>query len=271
MKGENVSNKILENLRQGQISRGVNIQTDSPDIVEMVGHAGYDHVMIDWEHGSFGTNSVVAMIRAAQFADVTPIVRIPSNDEVWIKRVLDAGALGVVVPHISTREQAESAVRAARYRPRAAGDTVAARGACPSIRAARHMASDWESFVNWSNDNILVAVAIESPQGVAHLGQILEVPGIDAVFLGTFDLAHDMGFFGDNSAGEVAAQIDRIVEVAERARVPLFATLYQGQSDEEVAQETRRWKALGASIFNSISDRRLILQGLKRRLAQVEI
>src|SRR3954452_17147477 len=109
-------NRILQNLRKGETSVGVNIQTNSPEIVEMVGIAGFDHVMIDWEHGSFGTDSVVSMIRAAQLAEVTPIIRIPSNDEVWIKRVLDAGALGVVVPHISTREQAEAAVQSARYR-----------------------------------------------------------------------------------------------------------------------------------------------------------
>lgn len=111
-----MNNKILQRLRAGEISRGVNIQSNGPEIVEMVGHAGFDHVMIDWEHGSFGTVSVVSMIRAAQYAQVTPIVRVPSNDEVWIKRVLDAGALGVVVPHISTKAQALRAVGSARDR-----------------------------------------------------------------------------------------------------------------------------------------------------------
>lgn len=264
-----MNNKILAKLREGKVSNGVNIQSNSPEIVEMVGHAGFDHVMIDWEHGSFGTDSVVSMIRAAQFADVTPIVRIPSNDEVWIKRVLDAGALGVVVPHVSTREQAEAAVRSARYRTTANGGESAARGACPSIRAARHMARDWESFTHWSNENIFVAVAIESPQGVAELEQILEVPGIDAIFLGTFDLAHDMGFYGNNSVPEVVEEVDHIVTVAKRAGVPLFATLYRGRTDQEVREESARWRDLGAEIFNTISDRRLIFQGLEDRLGQV--
>lgn len=259
-------NRILQNLRQGETSIGVNVQTNSPEIVEMVGLAGYDHVMIDWEHGSFGTDSVVSMIRAAQLTEVTPIVRIPSNDGVWIKRVLDAGALGVVVPHISTKEQAETAVQAARYRSETSDGT---RGACPSVRAAAHMASDWRSFSNWSNDNVFVALAIESPEGVEALSEILEVPGIDAVFLGTFDLAHDMGFYGDNSAPEVSAKIDRIVEVARTATVPLFATLYQGRTDQEVREELERWRHLGAQVINSISDRRLMLQGLDDRLNQL--
>lgn len=262
-----MSNRILERLRSGATSTGVNIQTNSPEIVEMVGHSGFDHVMIDWEHGSFGTDSVVSMIRAAQFTGVTPIVRVPANDEVWIKRVLDAGALGVVVPHISTREQAQRAVAAARYRT---GDEPAGRrGACPSIRAAGHMARDWRSYAETANSEIFVAVAIESPEGVEALPEILTVPGIDAVFLGTFDLAHDLGFYGDNSAPEVSIRITELVAAATAAEVPLFATLYRGRTDAEVAAEVARWRELGARIFNSVSDRRLVLQGLEDRLGQL--
>lgn len=261
-----MDNRILSNLREGKSSQGVNVQTNSPEIVEMIGHAGFDHVMIDWEHGSFGTDSVVAMIRAAQLVQVTPIVRIPSNDHVWVKRVLDAGALGVVVPHVSTREQAEAAVNAARYRSE---NGPGARGACPSVRAANHMATNWLEFANWSNNNVFVAVAIESYEGVAALDEILKVKGIDAVFLGTFDLAHDMGFYGDNSAPEVAELIDQIVSASKHAEVPLFATLYRGRTDEEVSEEINHWRGLGAQIFNAISDRRLVLQGLEDRLSQL--
>ncbi|MFH5824558.1 HpcH/HpaI aldolase/citrate lyase family protein [Georgenia sp. AZ-5] len=239
------------------------MQTYSPEIVEMVGYAGYDHVMIDWEHGSFGTDAVVSMIRAAQVAHVTPIVRIPSNDEVWIKRALDAGALGVVVPHIASREQAEAAVEAARY----ADDSGAgSRGACPSVRAAEHMASDWRAFAQWSNENVFVAVAIESQAGAAALDEILGVPGIDAVFLGTFDLAHEMGHYGDNRAPEVASEIDSIAASARRASTPLFATLYRGRTPEESRDELDHWTNLGARVVNTVSDRRLVLQGLGERL-----
>lgn len=226
--------------------------------------------MVDWEHGSFGTGAVVSMIRAAQYADITPIVRVPSNDEVWIKRVLDAGALGVVVPHISSKADAQRAVGASRYRAQKAPlESLGRRGACPSVRAANHMASNWEEFVHWSNENIFVAVAIESPEGVAELQSILEVPGIDAVFLGTFDLAHDMGFYGDNSAADVVRQIDHIVTESDSANVPLFATLYRGRTDEEVQEEIAFWQEKGAAIFNTISDRRLILQGLEDRAKQL--
>lgn len=260
------TNNILEALTQGRTSLGVNVQTHSPEVVEMVGHAGYDHVMIDWEHGSFGTDAVVAMIRAAQFAGVTPIVRVPSNDEVWIKRVLDAGAMGIVVPHIFSRQQAQAAVDAARY---ATDSSRGARGACPSVRAADHLARDWRTFAERSNENIFVAVAIESRDGVAAMEEILEVSGIDAVFLGTFDLSHQMGYYGDNTAPEVMAEIDAIVRAAREASVPLFATLYRGRTPEESRAELDQWTALGACVVNTISDRRLVLTALSERLAAV--
>lgn len=257
------TNNILGALRCGKTSLGVNIQTNSPEFLEMVGRAGYDHVMIDWEHGSFGTDAVVSMIRAAQVSQLTPIIRVPSNDEVWIKRVLDAGALGIVVPHVYNRERAEAAVAAARYStPGGPG----ARGACPSVRAADHMASDWRTFAEWSNDNVFVAVAIESRAGVAAAQEILEVPGIDALFLGTFDLAQEMGHHGDNSVPEVEEQILKLVEAAKRASVPLFATLYRGRTPEESRKELEHWEGLGARVINTVSDRRLILQSLSERL-----
>lgn len=257
------TNHILEAIENGRNSLGVNIQTYSPELVEMVGLAGYDHVMIDWEHGSFGTDAVVSMIRAAQVVEVTPIVRVPSNEEVWIKRVLDAGALGIVVPHVSSREQAENAVEAARY---ANGTELGARGACPSVRAADHLTTDWRAFVQKSNESIFVAVAVESKASVDALDEILSVPGIDAVFLGTFDLAHEMGHYGDNSVPEVEAEIDAIIRMAKRARVPLFATLYRGRTPEESQAELRHWVNMGASVVNTISDRRLVLQSLRERI-----
>lgn len=231
----------------------------------MVGYSGFDHIMIDWEHGSFGTNSVVAMIRAAQFADITPIVRVPSNDEVWIKRVLDAGALGVVVPHISSKTDAQRVVRAARYRSeKMPYKNYGTRGACPSVRAANHMAANWKEFSHWSNENVFVAVAIESPEGVENLKEILEVPGIDAVFLGTFDLSHDMGFYGDNAAPEVVKKIESIVTDANAANVPLYATLYRGRTDEEVKEEVALWKDMGGRYLQHDKRPTAHLAGLRR-------
>lgn len=261
------TNNILSALRSGRTSLGVNVQTNSPELLEMVGRAGYDHVMIDWEHGSFGTDAMVSMIRAAQLSDVTPIVRVPSNDEVWIKRALDAGAMGIVVPHVYSRKCAEAAVGAARY---STPGGLGSRGACPSVRAADHMATDWRSFAEWSNDNVFVAVAIESRAGVAAAREILEVPGIDALFLGTFDLAQEMGHHGDNTVPEVAEKILRLVEASKQASVPLFSTLYRGRTPEETRRELEYWENLGARVVNTVSDRRLILQSLTERLGTLQ-
>lgn len=253
-------NNIYKAMKDDRIALGVNVQTNNPELVEMAGQAGYDYIMIDWEHGSFGTDSVVQMIRAAQVTGTTPIVRTPSADSVWIQRVLDAGAQGVVVPHVNTAHQAAQIAQACRY-----GTSGNGRGACPSVRAAGHLTRDWKSFSLWSDDNIFVAIAIESREGIQNLEEIIQVPGIDALFLGTFDLAQEMGYFGDNNAAAVREAIDELIACASKANMPLFATLYRGQTDEEVRAELEQWRSLGARIVNVVSDRRLISTGLQER------
>lgn len=253
-------NNIYKAMRVDRVALGVNVQTNNPEFVEMAGQAGYDYIMIDWEHGSFGTDSVVQMIRAAQITGTTAIVRTPSADPVWIQRVLDAGAQGVVVPHVTTAHQAAQIARACRY-----GALEDGRGACPSVRAAGHLTRDWKSFSQWSDDNIFVAVAIESREGIQNLEQITQLPGVDAIFLGTFDLAHEMGHFGDNNAAAVREAIDELIAWANKANMPLFATLYRGQTDEEVRAELEQWRSLGARIVNVVSDRRLISTSLQER------
>jgi 4-hydroxy-2-oxoheptanedioate aldolase len=256
-------NGIKRQLARGESALGINVQTASPEIVEMVGIAGYDYVMIDWEHGSFGTETVVSMIRAAEAVDITPIVRVPDHSETSIKRVLDAGAMGVVVPQIDTLKQAQEAIAAAIYFD---GHNNGARGACPSIRATGHLSPDWKSFTLESNRDVFVAVGIESQEGIANLGDIVQIPGLDAIFLGTFDLAHSMGKFGNTKDAEAQSALDALVAAAKSRPLPLFATLIS-DTLEEVGAEQKRWERAGARVFNVMSDRRLVTMGLRARLA----
>lgn len=255
-------NQIWRKLRSGEIALGVNVQTASPEMVEMVGIAGYDHVMIDWEHGSFGVETVVAMIRAADAVGITPIVRVPGHDEAYIKRALDAGALGVVVPQVDTREQAERICAAARYFD---GANNGARGACPSVRATGHLATNWEEFALTTNSELFVGISIESREGIRNFAEIVEVPGMSAVFLGTFDLAQSMGQFSNTRHPDVQSELQSLFPVARSKGMPVFATLMGGTPDETLAEQ-RRWQENGASIFNVISDRRLATLGLRNRL-----
>ncbi|MGI4816190.1 MAG: HpcH/HpaI aldolase family protein [Janthinobacterium lividum] len=254
-------NRIKQCLREGRLATGVNVQFASPEVVEVVGASGYDFAMIDWEHGSFSFDVVVQMIRAAEAVDITPIVRIPGCDAVTIKRVLDAGAMGVVVPQIENRAQAEEAARGARYFD---GSNEGARGACPSTRATRHLAEDWQAFARHSNEEIFLALAIECEEGLRNFEEIAAVPGLDAVFLGIFDLAQAMGFHGDMKHPQVLQALQPLLAHSRARGLPIHATLVSADGDA-AAKDTAYWVDAGASIINCVSDRRVLSIGLRER------
>lgn len=137
-------------------------QMASPEFVELVGHVGFDFVIIDLEHGSFGIETAVNMIRAAEAANTAPIVRVASGSEWEILKVLDAGALGILVPGVSTAEQAKQVVRAAKYGP------TGIRGACPATRATGHGAWAWSEYLRWANSETMVWLLVEGVEGIRN-------------------------------------------------------------------------------------------------------
>lgn len=259
----NMKNRIFERNRAGDVAYGVNVQTASAEVVEMAGLAGYDYVMLDWEHGSYGFDTLVSLIRAAEATGITPIVRIPHSDATTVCRVLDAGALGIVAPQISSVEQAREVMRAARYR--AADMPDGERGACPSTRASGHLCADWPAFVRRSNEEVFLALGFESEQAVRAFPEIAAAGRMDAVFIGAFDLAQSMGRPGQMYHPEVMDVLHPLMEQARERRIPSFATLVSG-SPEAARTDLAPWIEAGARIVNVVSDRRAIFQGLGGRL-----
>jgi 2-dehydro-3-deoxyglucarate aldolase/4-hydroxy-2-oxoheptanedioate aldolase len=127
-------------------------------------------------------------------------VRTPWNDFVAIKRILDAGAQGVLVPYVNSREEAETAVRACKY------PVQGIRGVAGSPRAPGY-GQNRGNYLQRANDQIFIMIAVETPEAVANLDEILQVEGLDGVFIGPMDLASSMGHFGDPSQTEVQSAI----------------------------------------------------------------
>lgn len=230
------------------------MQLASPELIEMAGRNGCDFVIIDCEHGSFYLEGAAEMIRAADAVGITPLVRVPNSDPSYIMRALDAGAMGVVVPNVSTLAQAKIIVSAARYK---VGDNGGSRGTCPGTRATWHQTSNWSEFVRWSNENIMVWALIESAAGVNNVDEILSVPTLDAIMMGSFDLAHDMGYPGESLHPKVTEALEGVVSKARDKGVPVVANFFS-TSPEGMAQERNRWLAKGVRILSIGSDRRLI-------------
>lgn len=254
-----VPNRIKSLLSEGGIPVGAFVQMACPEIVEAAGHAGYDYVWIDGEHGSFGMETIVSMIRAAEATGLTSMVRVPSHDPTTIARVLDAGAQGVIVPQVATRADAEQVVQAARYCNRDWPDGK--RGACPLIRAAGHQTLHWKEYAAAANDNVMVWLLVETVEGLANLEDILTVQGVDAIVLGAFDLAVSMGLDGDRYHPDVVAKLDGMIDVVRRHGVDVVGLLFDASVDD-MKEAKAHYVESGCRIIVAGSDRRIISNAL---------
>lgn len=178
-----MKNILKEKLRNGEIVIGGFVGIGHPDVTEWLSRLGFDWVVIDGEHGPLSFETMQMMMQSMNGTSCTPIVRVQWNEPVVIKRVLDLGAHGVLIPWVNTKEEAENAVRACKYPPEGI------RG-CGPRRAA------WfdPTYVETANEELLVIVQIETEKAVSNIDQILSVKGIDACYIGPRDLSVSMGF-----------------------------------------------------------------------------
>lgn len=206
--------RVRERLQRDQPVLSVMLPFPSPAVVEMLGAASVDLVMLDGEHGAIDAAEIEAMVRAADVVDLPAIVRVAHNDPPSILRVLDAGASGIIAPHVTTADDARRAVDAARYGPlghRSYG----------SPRAMLHgRRGDTRAYIEAANRETLVIGLFEDAAGLDHLDAILAVPGLDALAIGPNDLAFSMGHPAAVGHPEVQAAIDRIIAACRAAGRP---------------------------------------------------
>lgn len=196
-------NKTKAKLMEGQVAVGASINFYAPILVELYGVMGFDWVWIDCEHGSSNDSETENMIRAAELYDLTPIVRVPNAYPSTLLRFLDRGAQGLIVPHISTREEAEAVARASRYYPM--GDRSSATGGRTNrLGSGLPPAEYYEA----ANRETLIITMVETPEAVENVRQIASVPGIDAILVGSSDLTQAMGMA---RSAEVDAAIDKVI------------------------------------------------------------
>lgn len=195
---------------------GTFVQSAAPEFVEASAYAGFRFAAIDLEHTYYGVEKMAELVRAGEAAGLSMLARVPALDAVWIKKSLDLGTAGVIVPNIDTAEQAAEAVRLSKFTPEGI------RGACPGVRANRYGAGGPEYYENANRDTAVIAL-VETPEGVKNFDEILHVPGLTAVFLGPVDLSVAMGLKGDLSAPEVRQALLEMVDKANRAGVPVGA------------------------------------------------
>ncbi|SDO04580.1 HpcH/HpaI aldolase family protein [Alkalicoccus daliensis] len=206
------SNKVKEKLKAGENTAGAIMGIYSPAIVEMLGHAGYDFIIIDDEHGAYSWSELEDMIRTARLVDLIPIVRTDYNPS-SIQKVLDRGAYGIQIPMVNTKEDAELVVQRAKYPP------AGRRGTAFSMRAAGYGYDSGKSFMDKSDDNILISVHIETPEAVKNFEEIVSVPGIDIAFIGPTDLSVNMGYKDGAGHPEVQEVINSLYTKSKKSGI----------------------------------------------------
>lgn len=250
------NNPFLQRKGRKEPVIGTWAQTKSPEFCEIAARAGFNFIIIDMEHGSFGIEGAVEMIRAVEANGAVPIVRVPDHSRTNIFKVLDAGAVGVLVPSVSTADEARAIVEASTYGPKGK------RGACPCTRGTGHGVDDWNEYLGWVRENVFVSALIETPQGVENFDEIIAVPGIDFVTLGPFDLAQALGYEGNFAHPDVQATLESLAARALANNVDVMAVSFASDG-AGVRSDFDRWISKGVDVVAISSDRFLLSFGMK--------
>jgi 2-keto-3-deoxy-L-rhamnonate aldolase RhmA len=225
---------------------GTWISSASPIVAEAIGCAGFDWVLVDMEHAPLDVPGVVHLLQALSGSKSMPVVRVPWNDTVTVKRVLDAGATTLMFPFVQDAGEAHRAVAATRYPPEGV------RGMAGSSRATRYGTTP--NYFRSANQNIGVIVQIETPHAIEQIDAMAAIDGIDAMFIGPADLSAAMGHIGQLTHPAVLDLMARAVQRCKAAGKPI-GTL--GNSPETVAQ----YRAIGFDFVAVSSDIGFIMRG----------
>jgi 4-hydroxy-2-oxoheptanedioate aldolase len=199
------TNRSKLRLSAGEAIFGPFLGIPSATLVELCGIAGFDYVVIDCEHSAIDFGACEEMVRAAELAGITSIVRVPGHDPRKVLRYLDMGAQGIMAPNVVSVAEARALVDAARYAP------VGSRGLGPG-RAARYgFVDSLGDYARLANEEVLVVAQLENVQALVELDALVRVPGIDAFMLGTADLSASMGYPGERTRAEVLEVKERFV------------------------------------------------------------
>jgi 2-keto-3-deoxy-L-rhamnonate aldolase RhmA len=243
-----MKNQLKKMLREGKVALGVTITIGHPDVAEVLGRAGYDWVLIDTEHAPLEPAMVQNLLQAMSASSSVPLVRVPWNDMVLIKRVLDVGAFGVIVPWVNTREEAEKAVRAIKYPP------LGVRGFGP--RRAGMLDLD---YVRTANEELFLGVQIETQQAIDNIDDILSVEGIDAAIVGPADLSLNLGILFQYSDKKFVAAMGRIARACRKHHVVAGMLAV-----DDVGKRAKQ----GFTLLNKTGDLGLLINAATRSLAE---
>ena len=229
-------NNLKKTLQDNKVVFGPFLKITDPAVVEIMGFAGFDFVIIDEEHGPISVENAQNMIRAAESVNITPVIRVGNNDEALILRALDIGAQGIEIPQINSRSDAVRAVKSVKYSPQ--GE----RGVCRYVRAANYSSMDKFEYFKSANKETMIIAHIEGVEGINNLNEILSVSGIDVIFIGPYDLSQSLGIPGEVNHSLVVEKMKEVISKCNKKKIVV------GTFADDI-ETARAWVSLGVQYM----------------------
>lgn len=239
-----------------RLSIGSWITLGHPAIAEIMAAAGFDWLAVDLEHSVITLREAEELIRVIDLKGLPAFVRLSSNNSEQIKRVMDAGASGVIVPMVNTREEAVSAVSAVKYPPIGTRSFGLAR--------AQGYGPKFEDYISWQEEGTLIIVQIEHIQAVENLESILDVPGVDGYFVGPYDLSGSLGVPGNFNHPDFLEAMDEINRLASQTNVPGGVHIV-----EPDVEKLREYIAKGHTFLAYSIDTRMLDESCRKGLESI--
>lgn len=237
------TNPVKRKLKQGEPTYGTWLSLGDLYATRVLARMGFDWLTLDLEHSAIDWSQAATIFAAVADAGCVPLARVPEGSHFYLKRVLDAGAWGIVVPMVDTVEQAKAAIAAAKYPPE--GNRSIGGG-----MAAMNFDRSASDYFACANDEILVVLQTESPRGVENAEAIYSLPGCDAIFVGPNDLRYQMraadGTFP--SPEEHEEMIQRVIEIGRRTGTPTGIHAMDAGSALKRAQQGMQFLAIGSDL-----------------------
>lgn len=245
---------LRDALKDGKPLIGTLLTVSSPEVAEALALLGFDWIFIDLEHGSLSILEAQRAIQAVANRSLT-LVRVPDGTPENIKRVLETGCSGIIVPMVSSEEYAHRIVALAKYPPMGTRSVGLGRAQGYGLRFAEYLAT--------ANAETSVVVQIEHCDAVANVDQILAVPGIDAIFVGPYDLSNSMGLVGQVNHPDVAASIDKVRAACARTNSPMGIYCSNADQARKEIDAGARLIAVGTDIMHMANSAKSLLKTLR--------
>jgi 4-hydroxy-2-oxoheptanedioate aldolase len=234
-------NTVKEKLKAGETVIGTYVRHPDAGLAEILSYLGYDFLMFDGEHAPIGERELENLARVCELTGATSIARVPTNQPWMIGRHLDTGIQGIQIPMINTAEEAEAAARATKYAPLGTRGLAGARAA----NYGQLLPFSYPAHVAKCNAETMVVAQIETPAAIDNLPEIVQVPGIDVIFIGPTDLSLSLGHPGDFKHPDVQAAFERIISIVRTSDKALGVLAPSTEASLE-------WRAKGARYIMSV-------------------